>query len=535
MAVGEIFAKGLVVIKGDTSHARAEIAKLSAEEQKAAKARIKAQEEHNANLERTNQRFQLYAAGAIAGYALISASVKKYESHLVSLGTKGEAELKRLRDTTGMLTKAQDNLQHSIAKLALEAAPAARALADMANQLSAIVGGVAAVVAEARKLPGASYVGKGIDYAAKYNPVTGIWGGVYAAADSGGIGGLADSIGGAFYDGGPSGVDPNYSWYDRQKMREYELQRRVAIQKERERGSAQARLFANNALARGELFGGGLLRGIGIGTEEEERRSGGGGGRDADWYGSVRARGRMYLGRAAGAVERDEERQRKRAESFAPVDFSLGGIPAQAEMLSGELSKLMEELKGEEAAKEKTALEKIVGPIEQFDAYAIGFGAVTNAATAAYEAIITGSESAGAALKRVAGQEIMAVGKNMLVRSFQEGAWAISDLAKGNLPGAAMHAKSGAMFLAGSLAAGSIAAGLGAGGGGSSAGASNANAAAGIGGGGGGYSGGRERNMSMTVVMGDQFAGDSPRYVARKLRRNLNMARMYADYESEGD
>jgi hypothetical protein len=35
--------------------------------------------------------------------------------------------------------------------------------------------------------------------------------------------------------------------------------------------------------------------------------------------------------------------------------------------------------------------------------------------------------------------------------------------------------------------------------------------------------------------MGDQFAGDSPRYVARKVRRNLNMARMYADYESEGN
>jgi hypothetical protein len=183
---------------------------------------------------------------------------------------------------------------------------------------------------------------------------------------------------------------------------------------------------------------------------------------------------------------------------------------------------LLDQLNQAEKDQEKDAMEKIVGPIKQFDEYAIGFGMVQDAATSAYEAIVTGSESAGAAMKRVVAQGIMALGKDMLVRSLQEGAWAIADLAKGNIPGAAAHAKAGAMFLAGSVAAGSIAAGLGVGGGGGGGGYA---AAGGIGGGARGAGEGPARNASLTVVMGDGFSDDSPRYRARRVRRAINQAR----------
>lgn len=151
--IGELMAKQLIVVKADTSQAKAAIKDLSATEQKAAKERLEAQERDIAMRERSQKSFAMWAAAATAGWALVSSSVKKYEDHLVSLGSRGEAELKRLRDTTGTLTQAQDSLQISIAKVAMAAAPAARALADMADELSRLVTGAASLLDQ---IPGGS-------------------------------------------------------------------------------------------------------------------------------------------------------------------------------------------------------------------------------------------------------------------------------------------------------------------------------------------------------------------------------------------
>lgn len=494
--IGEVLGKALVVVKGDTSHARAEIAKLSAEEQKAAKARIKAQEESNAALERGQQKFMLVAAGMAAGWAIVSSSVKKYEEHLESMGVTGERELQRLNAVTGDLTKAQNQLQIAIAKVAIEAAPAALELAKMATELANIVGGAAALIRAAKDIPGAGYAWSGVKGAARYGMP--IYGQALAAKD----------IYGHFAGGGT--VEPGRAFSRWSNMGEFGLMN----------AEDEWRSWVRNTL-------GGEEAPVPTGGTDRPSRRRSGGGRGGDEWGfldDVRLRGSQFI---SYAQRYQEEQATGRTWSPGGIDAATRGAASDA---SRDLAKFMEELEAAEGEQAQTAMEKIVGPIKQFDEYAIGFGLVSDAATSAFEAIVTGSESAGAALKRVVAQGIMALGKDMLIRSLQEGAWAISDLAKGNIPGAAMHGKAAAAFFAGSLAAGVAAAGLGGSlsGGGAGAGGSYASAG-GIGGvaqSGGGAGGG----YNLTIVQGDGFAESSPRYVARRTRRAMDLASRYAPY-----
>ena len=76
--IGEVLGKALVVVKGDTSHARAEIAKLSAEEQKAAKARIKAQEDVNSAIDKGIQQYSLYGAAAATAFQIAKKGYDDY-------------------------------------------------------------------------------------------------------------------------------------------------------------------------------------------------------------------------------------------------------------------------------------------------------------------------------------------------------------------------------------------------------------------------------------------------------------------------
>lgn len=112
-------------------------------------------------------------------------------------------------------------------------------------------------------------------------------------------------------------------------------------------------------------------------------------------------------------------------------------------------------------------LEKIFGPPEEFDAYTTAWSTLETAVTSGYEALITGSESAGAAIKKVIASSIMAEGSRMLVMALREGAMAVAALATGNFASAAAHGKSALMFGAGATAAGIAASALGGGGAGS--------------------------------------------------------------------
>jgi len=124
-------------------------------------------------------------------------------------------------------------------------------------------------------------------------------------------------------------------------------------------------------------------------------------------------------------------------------------------------------------------MEKMLGPVDQFDAYATAWQGFEGAVTAGYEALVTGSESFGKAAKRVIGQTIMAEGSHMLVLALREGAQAIAALAGGNFAAAGTHGLAAAKFGAGAALAGVVAHSLGAGGSATAAGASAGGGAAG--------------------------------------------------------
>lgn len=67
-------------------------------------------------------------------------------------------------------------------------------------------------------------------------------------------------------------------------------------------------------------------------------------------------------------------------------------------------------------AQKQTLLQKTFGPVGEFDLYKKGFEALTGAVGTAYDAWVSGSESAGAAFKKFIGQSVEATGKQMAWR-----------------------------------------------------------------------------------------------------------------------
>lgn len=493
--ITDLVSKQLIVVKADTSQAKAAIKELSAVEQKAAKDRVEAQEKQNATMERNAQKFALYVAGAAAGWSLLSSGLKKYEERLVSMGSKGESELKRLRDMTGGLSQAQDNLQVAIGKVALAAAPAAKALGDMANELANIVGGVASLIDQ---IPGGGAIGTGLKWSRRAaNPM---------AMAGWALGEARDRFGGS-----SGGVG---AWFANREVDAFELvmseaeaanggglsseeQRQVEMQK----WAQQARLRA----------------------ARKKKPKGGGGftlnGTDLD---------------QGATVNYDQDMLRRNAlndfrwEGVAVPQSALDNINA-AYNEAGIEDSMRRALEMADAAKQRESLlASVFGDVSEFDLYKTAWQGLEEVVSAGFSAWIDGSKSVGTAMKEALHGFAKNLAGEALLQALRHGAYALGSLAFGDMKGAAAHGISAAKWGAVAVAAGVVGKVTAPSAGGGSA---NANAAAGIGGGGGG----RERNMSMTVVMGDQFAGDSPRYVARKVRRNLNMARMYADYESEGN
>jgi hypothetical protein len=139
------------------------------------------------------------------------------------------------------------------------------------------------------------------------------------------------------------------------------------------------------------------------------------------------------------------------------------------------------------------------------------------AVSSAYAAIVSGDGGVAAVKKAVAGA-LMAEGTRMSVLALREGAWALAELAAGDIPRATAHGLSAAQFAAGAVAAGVGARLLGGGGGGSTGGA---RAAQGVGGNSAEAGGGRNNT---TIVYGDSFANDSPRARQRKAAELVNMA-----------
>lgn len=165
-----------------------------------------------------------------------------------------------------------------------------------------------------------------------------------------------------------------------------------------------------------------------------------------------------------------------------------------------------------QTAKQESFLEKAFGKPDEFAIYQEMFGALSTAVTGMYEAIVTGSEPAGKAFKKMAAGALIAVGAQETVMALKEEAWAIGDLAIGNAAGAALHQMSALKHAAVAILAGATAHQLGAGGGSSSArGASGGSAGASSGGASISGSGPMREGPRIVVIQGDSFADDSPR------------------------
>lgn len=493
--IGEIMSKQLIVVKADTSQAKAAIKELSAEEQKAAKARVEAQERHNAAMERSNQKFSLYAAGAAAGYAIISSSVKKYEEHLVSLGAKGETELKRLRDMTGGLTKAQSELQFAIARLALEAAPAAKVLGEMALELASILNSVGGIVRWAKDLPGAGVVGTVAGKAARYGiPV---YGQVLGAKDA------------YNYFAGDDTVAPGRAFSRWSSMGEFGIAN----------AEDQWRDWVRGKLTPGESPPPAL-------RPPRARRGGGGRRSDpyadaaADIFGQINATSGFSSGRYS---------QADLDEVFGGGDIeTTGGTPlsayaSDAARLSEELSKLMATL----PTREESILHQIFGTPEEIDAQAEAMGyasqAVTvlaDASSAAMQAWITGGSSLVDVFRQQIAAGLGAIAGDLAGKATRHLVEAAAHAVIGS-PKAGLHLAAAGIYGAGALAVGSAAKAIHP----NVKTPSGGYARAGGIGGGAGASSGPAHNANLTVVMGDGFADDSPRYKARRVRRAINQAR----------
>ena len=171
--------------------------------------------------------------------------------------------------------------------------------------------------------------------------------------------------------------------------------------------------------------------------------------------------------------------------------------------------------------KGQSFLETTFGPIEDFNAYGKAFDMLGGATSAALSAWIDGSESAGAAFKKFIAEALKGLASQMLIESLKHAAYALGSLAFGDFSGAARHGAAAAAFGAGAVAAAVAAKELGGGAPqGARAGAAPAAAPT------GGYApGALERQPTQAIiVVGDDFADDTPRMRQLKAQRLVGLA-----------
>jgi hypothetical protein len=167
--------------------------------------------------------------------------------------------------------------------------------------------------------------------------------------------------------------------------------------------------------------------------------------------------------------------------------------------------------------KQQTFLESTFGKLEDINHYQRAFEAFGSAVGASYEAIVTGSGSAGAAFKKMLADSLMSIGKESAVQALKELAYAAGSAAYGNFPAAALHLKSAALHGAVAVAAGAAAHSIGTSSqvaAGDKAAAEKAREDKKAGGSAGGGSGGGEGSNSarpIQVFIGDYMNGDERR------------------------
>lgn len=177
---------------------------------------------------------------------------------------------------------------------------------------------------------------------------------------------------------------------------------------------------------------------------------------------------------------------------------------------------------------QQSKLEKIFGPVSEFDAYAKAFETLQSVTTSAFSAWIDGSMGAGEAFKKFMGDSLKGTATFLFGESIKFGLMAISSIIPGpffNPTSASAYAATAIKYAAGAALVGGLAKGLIGGGGGSTGG--GASTGGGVGGGvpaySGGGSGSGEASRPMVVVYGQDYSQDSAR------QRQLRAAKVFDD------
>jgi LPXTG-motif cell wall-anchored protein len=216
-----------------------------------------------------------------------------------------------------------------------------------------------------------------------------------------------------------------------------------------------------------------------------------------------------FLGTGLGALPITQDAERMRAV-----------MELEAEAHNARVEQMVE-LRNQRAAD----LEQITGLTTDLDLFDVklsmittGFQALTGAASEAWGVLVTGSERSGKALKELAGNALLGLSMEMFGNALKHSAMAAGSLALGRPDVAALHGKAAAMHGAGAVALGGMARALGAGQGPSGGGALSPTAGRGPAGGGG-------RTFSPTIILGNDWADQSPRERSRQVNRALERAR----------
>lgn len=206
-----------------------------------------------------------------------------------------------------------------------------------------------------------------------------------------------------------------------------------------------------------------------------------------------------------------------------------GGINATrsalADQAMAEHQARQERQNAEYAAEQRRGADQFQG----MDVAQRGFENLTSAAGSLFEAIITGSESAGKAFTKALGGMLKGDAVWSGVQALKAGAYALWLYATGDPAKGSIAAASAAKFAITAAAAGAGAALLGAGGGGGG-GSGGGGAGAGSGGYYGSGSGGDpNRGTERVIVVGDSNGSSSPRFEAVKARRYASLAGASSD------
>jgi hypothetical protein len=174
--------------------------------------------------------------------------------------------------------------------------------------------------------------------------------------------------------------------------------------------------------------------------------------------------------------------------------------------------------------KKQTFLEGTFGKLEDFNLYATAFSTLTGGVTTAMDAWITGSVSAGQAVRKFLADSLKSLASQMAVEALKHGAYAIGSLAFGDVRGAGQHAAAAAAFGGAAAAAAVASKSLGGGGAPQSATASGGSAASTTGGSGGAGAPSGSSSRPVYVLVGDSFSEDSPRMRASRAQAAMERA-----------